>query len=109
MIDNILNTYEENRHTFHPEEETTVHVWKLDLLIGRIRELQAENARLKKQIDLLVCDVIENGNHPIASMSDCRMCEYQHFCERKPDQCDPVRKLCEAAVLKSCNPEETGE
>lgn len=49
-IEDVLKTYDENRHKFHFEEETTVHVWKLDLFVERIRELEAENADLKNKL-----------------------------------------------------------
>ena len=50
MIEKLLKRYDEQRHNFHADEETSIIVWKLDTLIERIRELEAENAELKRQL-----------------------------------------------------------
>ena len=71
----------------------------------RICELEAENARLKKQCAHLANDVIAAAQDYGAPMSDCRSCEYDRYCERKPGQIEPNWDMCEAAVLKSCEPE----
>ena len=72
-------------------------------------QLETENTRLKRQMEFLVTDLIDVASDYSAPMDDCRSCDYSHFCQRKPDQCEPVREMCEAAVLKSCEPRENGE
>lgn len=42
MIDNLLKTYDEQRYRFHHNETVSIIVWKLDALVDRIRELEAE-------------------------------------------------------------------
>jgi regulator of replication initiation timing len=73
------------------------------------RELEAENARLKKQCEHLACDVVSAAQDYSAPMSDCRICDYDNFCRRKPGQVEPDVELCEEAVLKACDPKEAGE
>jgi predicted nuclease with TOPRIM domain len=75
----------------------------------RIRELEAENARLKKQCEHLACDVVSAAQDYSAPMSDCRICDYDHFCRRKPGQVEPDVDMCEEAVLKACDPKEAEE
>ena len=50
MIGKLLKMYDEQRHNFHADEETSIIVWKLDALIERIRELEAENAELRNRV-----------------------------------------------------------
>lgn len=50
MIDNLLKTYDEQRYRFRHDETVSIVVWKLDALVDRIRELQAENSDLKNQL-----------------------------------------------------------
>lgn len=42
MVDNLLKTYDEQRHRFHCDETVSIIVWKLDALVDRIRELESE-------------------------------------------------------------------
>jgi hypothetical protein len=78
-------------------------------LVERVRELEAENARLKKQCEHLACDVVSAAQDYSAPMSDCRICDYDRFCKRKPSQIEPNWDMCEEAVLKACEQEEAGE
>lgn len=78
-------------------------------LIARVRELETENERLKKQCEHLACDVVSAAQDYSAPMSDCRICNYDRFCKRKPSQIEPNWDMCEEAVLKACEPEEAGE
>lgn len=53
MVDNLLNTYDEQRYRFHHNETVSIIVWKLDALVDRIRELEAENTSLREEIRVL--------------------------------------------------------
>lgn len=50
MIDNLLKTYDEQRYRFRHDETVSIVVWKLDTLVDRIHELEAENADLRERV-----------------------------------------------------------
>ena len=71
MVDNLLNTYDEQRHRFHHNETVSIIVWKLDALVDRIRELEAENNHLKRTADLLA-EELSTVEIPPAVCDGCR-------------------------------------
>lgn len=81
----------------------------VNALAYRCEQLEAENARLKKQCEHLACDVVSAAQDYGAPMSDCRSCDYDRFCKRKPGQIEPNWDMCEEAVLKACEPVESEE
>lgn len=98
---------EEDEEWFRPSE---VVITKKNLtstkreLLERIRELEAENADLKRQVTEAICYILSNEG---ASMSDCRTCFFVSSCERKPQQCEPDYEMCLRAVRKYI--EDSGE
>ena len=54
MIDAILRSYDENRRHFESDDELVlVEVWKIDALVNRIRELEAQVHSLEHDIMFL--------------------------------------------------------
>ena len=47
MIQELLHNYDERRHDFEAQEIASIYVWKLDVFVKHIRELEAENAELR--------------------------------------------------------------
>lgn len=45
MIEKLLKMYDERRHNFHADKETSIIVWKLDALIERIRDTRSRERR----------------------------------------------------------------
>jgi hypothetical protein len=70
----------------------------------RLRELETENADLKRQVTEAISYILSNEG---ASMIDCRMCFFVSSCERKPQQCEPNYEMCLRAVRKYI--EDSGE
>lgn len=63
----------------------------------RIRELEAENADLKRQKDEAISYILSKEG---ASMIDCRICSFNSSCEHKPQQREPNCEMCLRAVRK---------